>query len=69
MLNNISWKKTILANELLKRNKVKDTLDNIFFIENDENKPRYNSLKRYLEIIGLDFREVIKIVNKMNKMY
>ena len=69
MLNNISWKKPILANELLKRNKVKDTLDNIFFIENDENKPRYNSLKWYLEIIGLDFREVIKIVNKMNKMY
>ena len=35
----------------------------------DENKPRYNSLKWYLEIIGLDFREVIKIVNKMPQLY
>ncbi len=35
----------------------------------DENKPRYNSLKWYLEIIGLDFREVIKIVNKMPPLY
>lgn len=35
----------------------------------DENKPRYNSLKWYLEIIGLDFRDVIKTVNKMDKLY
>ena len=35
----------------------------------DENKPRYNSLKWYLEIIGLDFQEVIKVVNKMHRMY
>lgn len=35
----------------------------------DENKPRYNSLKWYLEIIGLDFREVIKIVNKIKQRY
>ena len=35
----------------------------------DENKPRYNSLKWYLEIIGLDFREVIKVVNKMEQLY
>jgi asparagine synthetase B (glutamine-hydrolysing) len=35
----------------------------------DENKPRYNSLKWYLEIIGLDFRDVIKIVNKMPPLY
>ncbi|PQJ77775.1 glucosamine 6-phosphate synthetase [Polaribacter porphyrae] len=35
----------------------------------DENKPRYNSLKWYLEIIGLDFRDVIKTVNKMPQLY
>ena len=35
----------------------------------DENKPRYNSLKWYFEIIDLDFREVIKIVNKMPPLY
>ena len=35
----------------------------------DENKPRYNSLKWYLEIIGLDFREVIETVNKMPPLF
>lgn len=35
----------------------------------DENKPRYNSLKWYLEIVGLDFREVIEVVNKIPRKY
>ena len=35
----------------------------------DENKPRYNSLKWYMEIIGLDFVDVIKIVNKIPPLY
>lgn len=34
----------------------------------DENKPRYNSLKWYLEIIGLDFRDVIKRVNTIPQL-
>lgn len=35
----------------------------------DENKPRYNSLKWYLEIVGLDFQDVIKEVNKMDRLF
>ena len=35
----------------------------------DENKPRYNSLKWYLEIIGLDFVNVIKKINKIPRLY
>ena len=35
----------------------------------DENQPRYNSLKWYLEIINLDFSHVIKIVNKIPRLY
>ena len=35
----------------------------------DENKPRYNSLKWYLEILGLDFVNVIKIVNQLAPLY
>ena len=35
----------------------------------DENKPRYNSLKWYLEIINLDFQDVIKSVNQIPKLY
>ena len=35
----------------------------------DENKPRYNSLKWYMEIVGLEFAEVVKIVNKIPRLY
>ena len=35
----------------------------------EENKPRYNSLKWYLEIIGLDFETVIKQINLMKRLY
>ena len=35
----------------------------------EENKPRYNSLKWYLEIIGLDFESTIKNINKINCLY
>jgi hypothetical protein len=35
----------------------------------EENKPRYNSLKWYLEIIGLDYESVIKTINKIPRMY
>jgi glutamine---fructose-6-phosphate transaminase (isomerizing) len=34
-----------------------------------ENKPRYNSLKWYFEIIGLDFDSTILAINKLPKTY
>ena len=34
-----------------------------------ENIPRYNSLKWYLEIIGLDFMNVINHINNMKRLY
>lgn len=34
-----------------------------------ENLPRYESLKWYLEIIGLDFQSVIKKINNIYKLY
>lgn len=36
---------------------------------NGENMPRYESLRWYLEIIGLDFATVIKTINKIPKLY
>ena len=36
---------------------------------NEENQPRYESLKWYLEIVGLDFENVIKRINKIPKFY
>jgi len=34
-----------------------------------ENRPRYETLKWYLEIIGLDFEAVIKQINKIPRLY
>lgn len=34
-----------------------------------ENKPRYNSLKWYLEIIGLDYETTIKRINEIPRLY
>lgn len=36
---------------------------------NEENKVRYETLRWYLEIIGLDFKEVIEVINKIPKLY
>ena len=35
----------------------------------EENKPRYNSLKWYLEIIGLDYESTIKRINAIHRKY
>ena len=35
----------------------------------DENKPRYQNIRWYLDTLGMDFNEVIKIVNKIPKLY
>ncbi|MFT4524147.1 MAG: glucosamine--fructose-6-phosphate aminotransferase (isomerizing) [Bacteroidia bacterium] len=35
----------------------------------DENRPRYESFKWYLETIGLDFEHAVKVINKIPKLY
>ena len=35
----------------------------------DENKPRFNSLKWYLDILNLDFESTIKIINQIPRKY
>lgn len=35
----------------------------------DENRPRYPNIKWYLDAVGLDFSEVIRIVNSIPRMY
>jgi glutamine---fructose-6-phosphate transaminase (isomerizing) len=35
----------------------------------DENQPRYQNIRWYLDALGLDFEEVIKIVNSIPKLY
>jgi len=35
----------------------------------DENRPRYQNVRWYLDTIGLEFEEVIKIINSIPKLY
>jgi hypothetical protein len=35
----------------------------------DENMPRYQNIKWYLDALGMDFNEVITAVNKIPKLY
>ena len=35
----------------------------------DENQPRYQNLRWYLDTLGMDFKEVIKVVNNIPKLY
>ncbi|MGB3290151.1 MAG: glucosamine 6-phosphate synthetase [Burkholderiaceae bacterium] len=35
---------------------------------NDENRPRYPNIKWYLDAVGLDFKEVISVVNRIPRM-
>lgn len=35
----------------------------------DENQPRYQNIRWYLDTLGLDFEEVIKVVNSIPKLY
>lgn len=35
----------------------------------DENRPRYQNIRWYLDAVGLDFKEVISVVNKIPKLY
>ena len=34
-----------------------------------ENLPRYQNIRWYLDTLGLDFKEVIKVVNQIPKLY
>jgi len=35
----------------------------------DENQPRYQNIRWYIDALGLDFEEVIKVVNSIPKLY
>lgn len=67
---------TLLAgfseNDTFRSNQIREgmiTRERALELVYDENKPRYNSLKWYLEIIGLDYESTIKQINKMPHLY
>ena len=35
----------------------------------DENRPRYQNIRWYLDTLGMDYTEVIKVINAMPKLY
>ncbi len=35
----------------------------------DENQPRYQNIRWYLDALGMDFKEVITVINNMPKLY
>lgn len=45
------------------------TRDEALTLVADENQPRYENIKWYLDAVGLDFTEVINIVNNIPRLY
>ena len=45
------------------------TREKALALVNEENQPRYETIKWYLEIIGMNFKNVIERINKMPKLY
>lgn len=59
-------------NETFRSNMIREgmiTREEALKLCQDENRPRYESLKWYLEIVGLDFEQVIKQINEIPKLY
>jgi hypothetical protein len=45
------------------------TRENALELVEDENQPRYQNIRWYLDTLGLDFESVIKTVNAIPKLY
>ena len=59
-------------NDTFRSNQIREgmlTRDRALELVYEENEPRYNSLKWYLEIVGLDFMDTIARINKLKRLY
>ncbi|PHM26215.1 glucosamine 6-phosphate synthetase [Xenorhabdus budapestensis] len=45
------------------------TRDQALKLIEDENQPRYENIRWYLDVLGMDFTEVIKIINSIPRIY
>lgn len=45
------------------------TREKALMLVEDENRPRYQNIRWYLDTLGLDFESVIKIINSVPKLY
>jgi len=59
-------------NDTFRSNQIREGMidrEQALHLVEDENKPRFSSLKWYLDIVGLDFSSTIKIINSIPKLY
>jgi len=59
-------------NDTFRSNQIREGMlsrDEAMNLIEEDNLPRYETLRWYLEIIGLDYTEVIKTVNRIPKLY
>jgi glucosamine--fructose-6-phosphate aminotransferase (isomerizing) len=59
-------------NDTFRSNQIREgmlTRDEAMKLIEEDNLPRYETLRWYLEIIGLDFKDVISVVNRIPKLY
>lgn len=45
------------------------TRDEALKLVEDENRPRYQNIRWYLDTLGMDFKEVISVINSIPKLY
>lgn len=58
--------------ETFRSNQIREgqmTRDRALELVLDENRPRYQNIRWYLDAVGLDFKEVISVVNAIPKLY
>jgi hypothetical protein len=59
-------------NDTFRSNQIRDgmlTREKALELVYEENKPRYNSIKWYLDILGMNFEDIILRINKIPRLY
>jgi hypothetical protein len=59
-------------NETFRSNQIREGMidrETALKLVEEENRPRYETMRWYLEIIGLDFKAVIERINQIPKLY
>jgi hypothetical protein len=62
----------LTEHDTLRSNQIREgqlTRDEALELIADENQPRYENIKWYLDSLGFDFVDVIKTVNSIKRLY
>ena len=58
----------MILSEVIKYERVQLTREEALELVQEENRPRYPNIKWYLDAVGIDFTEVINVVNAIPKL-